>query len=250
MNHIYRVIRMPVVPHKVMIPASELLLSSIRDEVPVDDHDTKLRTVIRIFQNSHQPIRSTKSTSVDEVCQSITGQNLRWETIGNILAMAGLCVIHMPARDFLHLDAERRSKHDLVRPFHEITDTLAALTNASPVVNELGVCLKYNQLLLALYRFGDSSMFPFLVPTYPPALSHVVTLQFTVNMFYGQANTSIRYLWTLHHRFTRRACIKTTLRAARIRPSTLASCTSGAVGASPRFTQWTRTLPLSLAVRP
>ena len=159
MRHIYRVIRMPIVPHKLMLPATESLFSTIRAEVPVDDHDAKLRTVIRIFQSSYQPIQATKLTTVHQVCHSITGANLRWETIGNILAMASLCLIHIPSRDFTILDPDKRSKQDLVLPFHGITDTLTTLTSVSPVVNELGVSLKYNQLLLALYRFGDSSRF-------------------------------------------------------------------------------------------
>ncbi|KAL2130088.1 hypothetical protein VTI74DRAFT_6909 [Chaetomium olivicolor] len=157
MRHIYRVIRMPIVPHKLMLPATESLFSTIRAEVPLNDDDAKLRTVIRIFQSSYQPIQATRLTTVDQVCQSITGENLRWETIGNILAMASLCLIHIHGRDFALLDPESRSKQDLVQPFHGITDTLTTLTTASPMVNELGVALKYNQLLLALYRFGDSS---------------------------------------------------------------------------------------------
>ncbi len=160
MRHIYRVIRMPIVPHKLMLPAAESLFHTITAEVPANDDDVKLRTVIRIFQSSYQPIQATKLTTVEQVCHSITGENLRWETIGNILAMASLCLIHIHGRDFTRLDPEKRSKQDLVQPFHGITDTLTTLTSESPVVNELGVALKYNQLLLALYRFGDSSMFP------------------------------------------------------------------------------------------
>lgn len=158
MRHIYGVIRMPIVPRQLMLPASESLFSTIRAEVPVDDDDAKLRTVIRIFQSSYQPIQATRLTTVDQVCRLITGENLRWEAIGNILAMASLCLIHIQGRDFTLLDPDRRSKQDLVQPFHGITDTLTTLTSVSPVVNELGVALKYNQLLLALYRFGDSSM--------------------------------------------------------------------------------------------
>ncbi|KAK1751375.1 hypothetical protein QBC47DRAFT_417294 [Echria macrotheca] len=158
MHHIYGVIRMPIVPHAVMLPATKSLFSTIRDQVPHDeDDDAKLRTVVRIFQSSYQPIQATRLTTVDQVCHLITGDNLRWETIGNILAMASLCLLHIQARDFSLLDPQGRSKQDLVQPFHGITDTLTTLTSVSPVVNELGVCLKYNQLLLALYRFGDSS---------------------------------------------------------------------------------------------
>jgi hypothetical protein len=177
MRHIYGVIRMPIVPRQLMLPASESLFSTIRAEVPHNDDDAKLRTVIRIFQSSYQPIQATRLTTVDQVCRLITGENLRWEAIGNILAMASLCLIHIQARDFTLLDPDRRSKQDLVQPFHGITDTLTTLTSVSPVVNELGVSLKYNQLLLALYRFGDSSTFlsrPCTVPFYP-RLSDILT---------------------------------------------------------------------------
>ena len=156
LHYVYRVIRMPVVPPKVMIPAVDSLFTTIRDDIPSGDQDAKMGRVTRIFQSSYQPIRATKHSSIDEICGDIARDNLRWETIGNVLAMAGLCLIHIPARDFALLDPERRNKQDLMKPFHDITDTVTALLSASPVVNELGVCLKYNQLLLALYRFGDS----------------------------------------------------------------------------------------------
>jgi hypothetical protein len=159
MSHIYRVIRMPIVPHKLMLPAADSLFRTITAQVPANDDDAKLRTVIRIFQSSYQPIQAAKSTTVEQVCHLITGENIRWETMGNILAMAGLCLIHIRGHDFTRLDPQSRSKQDLIQPFHGITDTLTTLINASPMVNELSVALKYNQLLLALYRFGDSSTF-------------------------------------------------------------------------------------------
>ncbi|KAK0623679.1 hypothetical protein B0T14DRAFT_427237 [Immersiella caudata] len=157
LHYVYRVIRMPVVPPKVMLPAVDSLFTTIHNDIPPGDQDAKLRRVIRIFQSSYQPIRATKHSTVDDICRDISGENVRFETIGNVLTMAGLCLIHIPARDFALLDPERRNKQDLMQPFHSITDTVNALLSASPVVNELGVCLKYNQLLLALYRFGDSS---------------------------------------------------------------------------------------------
>ncbi|KAK3382108.1 hypothetical protein B0T24DRAFT_600503 [Lasiosphaeria ovina] len=157
MHHIYGVIRMPIIPHGVMLPAVESLFRTIRPEVLADDPDAKLRTVVRIFQSSYQPIQTSKLATVDQVCGSILGDNLRWETIGNILAMASLSLLHIHARDFSLLDPDKRRQQDLIPPFHDITDTLRTLTSVSPVINELGVCFKYNQLLLALYRFGDSS---------------------------------------------------------------------------------------------
>ena len=254
MRHIYRVIRMPIVPHKLMLPAAESLFRTITAEVPVNDDDAKLRTVIRIFQSSYQPIQATKLTTVEQVCHSITGENLRWETIGNILAMASLCLIHIHGRDFTRLDPEKRSKQDLVQPFHGITDTLTTLTSVSPVVNELGVALKYNQLLLALYRFGDSSMFPSSncrfppLPPSPPALfppkpHNTLTRR-------QQVSTFIRYSWSLHRPSTPPACTKTAPQATPMLPNTRVSCTSGVGDASRPSTQWTRLSPQLLGVHP
>lgn len=159
-HHIHGVIRMPMVPPKVMLPAAESLFTLLTSGVPPNDTNAKLRIVARIFQSSCQPILdATTQTTVDQVCHAITGDNLRWETLGNVLAMASLCLIHIHDRDFILLDPAKRNKQDLIEPFHKITDTLTKLTSMSPVVNELGVCLRYNQLLLALYRFGDSSRF-------------------------------------------------------------------------------------------
>jgi hypothetical protein len=241
MRHIYRVIRMPIVPHKLMLPATESLFRTVTSEVPIGDDEAKLRIVIRIFQSSYQPIQATKQTTVEQVCHSITGENLRWETIGNILAMSSLCLIHIQGRDFTRLDPEKRSKQDLVQPFHGITDTLTTLTSVSPVVNELGVALKYNQLLLALYRFGDSSMF---------SSSYIPSNPCTILNRHCQANTSTRSLWNLHPPFTPPECIKMALRAAPPLLSTRASCTSGVDDALPRSMPWIRPLPPLSGVRP
>ncbi len=243
MRHIYRVIRMPIVPHKLMLPATDSLFRTVTAEVPVGDDEAKLRVVIRIFQSSYQPIQATKQTTVEQVCHSITGENLRWETIGNILAMSSLCLIHIHGRDFTRLDPDKRSKQDLVQPFHSITDTLTTLTSVSPVVNELGVALKYNQLLLALYRFGDSSTSP---PSYPCLLSQSAG-QVLTNQ---QANTFTPFLWSSHQPFTPPACIKMAPRAVPLLPSTLALCTNGVGDASPQFMRWTRPLPPPSAVHP
>jgi hypothetical protein len=157
MNHIYRVIRMAVMSQTLMMPTVDSLWNII-DDSAVSDDDAKLRTTVRIFQNSYQPIPITKSMTASEFCQLISGENLRWETIGNVLVMASLCLVHIHERDLSLLDPERRSKQDLMAPFYDITDCLVLLTNASPVVNELSVCLKYNQLLLIFHRYGDSSI--------------------------------------------------------------------------------------------
>lgn len=155
-HHIYRVIRMAIVSRKIMFTAVDSLDKIIGDAA-TRDAETKLRTVTHIFQNSYQPIQTTKLTTVEDVCRAVTGENIRWETIGNILIMASLCLVHIHSRDLALLDPEKRSKQDLITPFHTITDSLITLRSASPMVNELVVSLKYSQLLLAFQRFGDSS---------------------------------------------------------------------------------------------
>lgn len=249
-HHVYGVIRMPVVPPKVMLPAAESLFSFIRDEIPRNDDEAKLRVAVRIFQSSYQPILSaTKLATVDQVYRAITAENLRWETIGNILAMAGLCLIHIPDRDFTLLDPARRSKQDLVKPFHEITDTMMTLTSSSPVVNEIGVCLKYNQLLLALYRFGDSSMCSVLFTIWTFLKSFFTASSANVTMVRSQqVSICTPSSWNSCLPFTRRACIETAP-AALILQNIQASCTSGGGGASRLFTQSTKRLPRLLAAR-
>ncbi|KAH8690727.1 hypothetical protein BGW36DRAFT_328638 [Talaromyces proteolyticus] len=158
-KHLHYMGRMYIMPEKLTISALERLWDLIGDEYASADDSYRLQIVIRIFRNSYQPISLTKSSRMDELCHLISGENVRWETIGNMLIMSSLSLLHVHHRDIESVQPGIGDKQDLLTRFHKVIDSLSSLTNASPILNELVVSYKFNRILLLLQRFGDSSQY-------------------------------------------------------------------------------------------
>ncbi|PYH92931.1 hypothetical protein BO71DRAFT_12105 [Aspergillus ellipticus CBS 707.79] len=155
-KHIYNIGRAPIIPSVLMLPALDCL-GEILDGYTAADEGSSLRTVVRIFENSYRPIPVTDDMKVEELARSISGKNLRWETIATVFTIASLGLLYLPPHYILQIDPQKRRKDDILPRVLEVTEQLSTLSNAMPVVNELSVCLKYYQMNLASQRFGDSS---------------------------------------------------------------------------------------------
>jgi hypothetical protein len=169
-ERIYFIGRMPILPTTLALPALEHLWDIIEGDDDSVTSPSRLEAVIRIFHNSYQPIPITKSTKVDELSRLISGENVRWETICNILVLASIGLLHFHSREIDFIGYNKTDKQSLLAEFYEINDSLLGLTKESPFLNELVICLKYNQILYALIRFGESSMLPLvslLVKSWP-----------------------------------------------------------------------------------
>ncbi|KAF7596683.1 hypothetical protein BBP40_000606 [Aspergillus hancockii] len=156
LRHVFHISRMPIIPEVLMLPALDILWDSLGDYA-TQNEARRLRTVVRIFENSYLPIPIANAMKATELSQLISGKNVRWETIGSVITIAAIGLIHMPERDVTYIDFRKRTKDEILAQLLEVTDHLLPLSNALPVVNELMVCLKYFQMMLASYRFGDSS---------------------------------------------------------------------------------------------
>lgn len=156
-ERIYFIARTPILPKTIAFPALEHLWDIIEDDYDAANDSSKLETVIRIFHNSYQPMPITRSTKVDELSRLISGENVRWETICNILVLASLALLHFHNREVELIGHNQIDKQSLLADFYEINDSLLSLTKESPFLNELVICLKYNQMLYAFIRFGESS---------------------------------------------------------------------------------------------
>ncbi|KAB8231180.1 uncharacterized protein BDW43DRAFT_301866 [Aspergillus alliaceus] len=154
-RQVYELGLMPIIPEVLMLPALDILWDVFGNYI-VQDESLRLRTVVDIFENSYQPIPITLAMNAGELCSLISGKNVRWEMIGSVITVATVRLIHTPERDVIHIDPQQRRKDKLLTQMLEITDQLLPLSNALPVVNELMVCLKYSQMMLASQRFGDS----------------------------------------------------------------------------------------------
>ncbi|PYI28987.1 hypothetical protein BP00DRAFT_349824 [Aspergillus indologenus CBS 114.80] len=155
-EHIYGLSRMPIVPRTVMLPALSHLWD-IWDQHSMGEDAARLRMVVRIFENTYKPLTTSHKMRAPDLCQAITGVNLRWELIGAVITLASLALIHIPEHTVTLIDAQQRGKSEILPQVLEITEHLSLLTDALPLVNELLVSLKYYQMLLAVSRFGDSS---------------------------------------------------------------------------------------------
>ncbi|KAE8138668.1 hypothetical protein BDV38DRAFT_281967 [Aspergillus pseudotamarii] len=155
-KQVYQIGRTPIIPEVLMLPALEMLWDIFGDYI-AQDEPSRLRTVVRVFENSYQQVPGKLAMHAGELCHWISGKNVRWETIGSIIQIATMGLIHTPERDATRIDPQQRSKDVVLAEMLEVTDQLLPLSNALPVVNQLMVCLKYYQMMLASQRFGDSS---------------------------------------------------------------------------------------------
>ncbi|KAE8411493.1 hypothetical protein BDV36DRAFT_301777 [Aspergillus pseudocaelatus] len=155
-RQVYQIGRTPIIPEVLMLPALEMLWDIFGDYI-AQDEPSRLRTVVRVFENSYQQVPGKLAMHAGELCQWISGKNARWETIGSVMQIATMGLIHTPERDATRIDPQQRSKDVVLAQMLEVTDQLLPLSNALPVVNQLMVCLKYYQMMLASQRFGDSS---------------------------------------------------------------------------------------------
>ncbi|RAL14716.1 fungal specific transcription factor domain-containing protein [Aspergillus homomorphus CBS 101889] len=155
-EHIYGLSRMPIIPQTIMLPALNNLWD-IGDRQPVIGEAARLRMVVRIFENTYKTISTPSTMRAADLCQAITGMNVRWESIGAVITLASLTMIHIPEHTVTLIDTHQRCKSELLPQALEVTEHLSLLIDALPLVNELLVSLKYYQMLLAVSRFGDSS---------------------------------------------------------------------------------------------
>ncbi|KAE8370586.1 hypothetical protein BDV27DRAFT_151846 [Aspergillus caelatus] len=155
-RQVYQIGRTPIIPEVLMLPALEMLWDIFGDYI-AQEEPARLRTVVRVFENSYQQVPGKLAMHAGELCQWISGKNVRWETIGSVMQIATMGLIHTPERDATRIDPQQRCKDVVLAQMLEVTDQLLPLSNALPIVNQLMVCLKYYQMMLASQRFGDSS---------------------------------------------------------------------------------------------
>ncbi|PWY68480.1 hypothetical protein BO70DRAFT_400397 [Aspergillus heteromorphus CBS 117.55] len=158
-KYTYDIGRTPIIPGVLMLPALDCLWEILGDYASVEEA-SRLRTVVHIFENSYHPIPVNDDMKADDISQLISGKNLRWETISIVLTISTLALMYMPSHVVLQVDSQKRTKDELLAQILEVTEKLSTISNALPAVNELLVCWKYYQMVLASQRFGDSRKHP------------------------------------------------------------------------------------------
>ncbi|XHF97795.1 hypothetical protein AWENTII_001374 [Aspergillus wentii] len=112
-----------------------------------------------IFQNSSRPLLTHGSMTVEQYCESFTGNNSRWEALGSIFAICGVALMATPSNDPELIQAVDHSnpKEKLLSQLVEASDICLGFCDQAASANELlGFC-QYSDIMLKTQQFGDSS---------------------------------------------------------------------------------------------
>lgn len=159
--HLYGFNYLPILPESVLLPEWDSLWYQLGSFDLAND-SAKTSLVARIFHRSHRPTDVTESTSLRSLHRLIGGDNLRWDTIGNVLMLASCDLLHIHYRDLVGVDPRQRELAVLRSEFQQVTEAFTQLTSNLPMCDELGLCLKYNRFLLAYHQSDDSGEYVLL----------------------------------------------------------------------------------------
>ncbi|KAI9928962.1 hypothetical protein MW887_001355 [Aspergillus wentii] len=113
-----------------------------------------------IFQNSSRPLLTHGSMTVEQYCESFTGNNSRWEALGSIFAICGVALMATPSNDPELIQAVDHSnpKEKLLSQLVEASDICLGFCDQAASANELlGFC-QYSDIMLKTQQFGDSNI--------------------------------------------------------------------------------------------
>ncbi|KAL3466706.1 hypothetical protein BJX64DRAFT_249702 [Aspergillus heterothallicus] len=127
---------------------------------PVSNLESQLQELAyRIFRSSAHPLTAHSSMTVEEYCGSFTGENLRWEAVGIVLATSGIALMSSSDSDpdIIQVAPDAHARDMLRAQVIEASNTCLGFCDTSASVNELlGFC-QYNDMLLRTQYYGDTS---------------------------------------------------------------------------------------------
>lgn len=114
-----------------------------------------------ICTRSHQMLIISEDMNIGDYCSQFTDYNLRWEAIGNIFAIAGMCLMSLDDKDPLLSDSntgKKWSKATLASQLIHACDTCAIICiRYSLAASEVTVAFLCNSLQFLSMVFGDGS---------------------------------------------------------------------------------------------
>lgn len=149
--------RVPILPYKVL----DRILGTIRqllDQIPMHECERHLGDLsARIFKNCSHPLAPQKSMTVAEYVSSFTGNNSRWEAIGNIFAVAGRSLMATPDNHLLFMGDGISTKETILAQVADASNICLSLCDQVFCSNELLISLQVNDVMLKTQQYGDSS---------------------------------------------------------------------------------------------
>ncbi|KAL4979389.1 hypothetical protein BDW66DRAFT_148502 [Aspergillus desertorum] len=124
------------------------------------DVEKQLQDLVqRIFRSSAHPLTSHASMTVEEYFASFTGDNLRWEVVGLVLATAGIAMMSTSDSDpdVQRVAPDAQGAEMLRAQLVEASRTCLLFCATAASVNELLGFYQYNDMLLRTQYYGDTS---------------------------------------------------------------------------------------------
>ncbi|KIH87273.1 c6 zinc finger domain containing protein [Sporothrix brasiliensis 5110] len=110
----------------------------------------------RLFHATKVPTDVDSSASLNDFADKYTGRNLRWETVGLILALAGNAVSKLRAPHAVLYRTEQE-RHALGRQLLHASNTCATFCESLDILNDVQIIFLYESFLLHSVYFGHQS---------------------------------------------------------------------------------------------
>lgn len=125
-----------------------------------------------LLENTHRPLVFHKHSTPSEYLQQMSGENLRWESLGIFLAAASRAALDTSSFAPLYNSDERR--RGLIKALMYIGDCCLETCLALDCLNDLQLVLQYENLIVHSQVDGDQSKpFSFSSPPLDPIYSSI-----------------------------------------------------------------------------
>ncbi len=112
----------------------------------------------KLFQNTAKPLRPPGSASMLEYARMVNGQDVRWETIGVLLATLGLCIMPATSRDAEILKSHSSpTRQSMCKRLIQATNSCLKFCDGSGSINDPVLWILGCNLILLTQFYGDSS---------------------------------------------------------------------------------------------
>ncbi|KAL3256614.1 hypothetical protein ABHI18_007448 [Aspergillus niger] len=110
----------------------------------------------RLFEKANEPVEIHSAMTLEEFAAQYTGLNLRWETVGLIITLAGIASteIRVP-----HPACKTEEERQLLRTnLVHLTNKCVGFCDSLDTLNDITMIFLYESFLLASIFYGDQSM--------------------------------------------------------------------------------------------
>lgn len=131
------------------------------DNIPLPpsstNEDWHLLYAKSLLTNSSQPLKYSQHSNFSDFCAQFINQNMRWETLAIFLSAVVRATMDIQFFPSLYITEEK--KYSLRRLCTRLADYALEITISLDCLNDLQVCLQYENFIVHSHVDGDHSTF-------------------------------------------------------------------------------------------